>query len=178
LDTTIFYNTYNHLRSVELKLTPTGVLMNNTNKMWGEISGLEMVASCQIIDNWKLIGTYSYLNINLHLFPDTITFFGETGENDSPRNQANLRSLVTLPHNIELDTALYYVDNLSTQKTASYTRLDVRFGWKARKYLDFSLGIHNLFDRKHREFNDTLSGNAIIADEVRRAFYLQMKYQF
>ena len=178
LDTTIFYNVYKDLRSVEFKLTPTNIFLKNTNKMWGEIYGLEMAASWQVFDNWKLIGTYSYLNINLHLPPDTITFFGETEENDSPHNQANLRSLLTLPNNIELDTGLYYVDKVSNQKAASYTRFDVRLGWKAQKNLELSLGARNLFDIQHREFNDSISGNAILSDEVRRALYFQLKYHF
>jgi iron complex outermembrane receptor protein len=181
LDTTIFFNSYNHLRSVDFNLTPTGILLKNTNKMWGEIYGLEMAASWQIFDTWKLIGTYSYLNINLHLPSNTITLFeeiGETEEGDSPHNQANLRSLLTLSHNIELDTALYYVGNVPNQNAASYTRFDIRFGWKARKNLELNLGARNLFDIKHREFGNSVSGNAIIADEVQRALYLQMKYQF
>jgi iron complex outermembrane receptor protein len=179
LDTTIFFNSYNHLRSVDFNLTPTGILLKNTNKMWGEIYGLEMAASWQIFDTWKLIGSYSYLNINLHLPPNILTFFGETGEGDSPHNQANLRSLLTLPHNIELDTALYYVDNVPNQNAASYTRFDVRLGWQAGKNLKLSLGARNLFDRQHSEFGNGFSGNMIIlADEVRRAFYLQLQYRF
>jgi iron complex outermembrane receptor protein len=177
LDTTIFYNNYNNLRSIEVS-TSEKIFLKNTNKMWGEIYGLEMVASWQVFDTWKLIGTYSCLNINLHLPPNAITFFGETGEDDSPDYQINLRSLLTLPHNIELDTALYYVDKVANQNTASYSRFDIRFGWQIDKNLKLSLGARNLFDMRHREFGNSLSGNAILADEVQQAFYLQMQYQF
>ena len=175
LDTTIFSHYYKKLRLIEINFTPTKIFLKNTNKMSGKISGLEMVASWQIFDTWKLIATYSYLDLDLQ-YPNSINFFGEDGNN--PYNQANLRSLLTLPHNIELDTALYYVDKVPNQKAASYTRFDVRFGWKPRKDLELSLGARNLFDIQHREFGDSVSSNVIIADEVRRAFYLQMKYQF
>ena len=175
LDTTIFSHYYKKLRFVEVNFTPTTIFMKNTNKMSGKISGLEMVASWQILDTWKLIATYSYLDLDLNT-PNSIIFFGEEGNN--PYNQANLRSLLTLQHNIELDTALYYVDKVPNQKAASYTRFDVRLGWKAQKDLEISLGARNLFDTQHREFGDSISGNVIIADEVQRAFYLQIKYRF
>ena len=121
---------------------------------------------------------YSYINMQVHLEPSSQALFAEQEEGDSPHNKASVRSLLTLPYNIELDTAWYYVDNVPNQNTANYNRFDVRLGWKANKNLELSLGARNLFDKQHQEFNDENTANSIIADEVRRAFYLQMKYQF
>jgi iron complex outermembrane receptor protein len=122
--------------------------------------------------------TYSYIDIQVHIKPNGVFIFGEMEESDSPHNKASLRSLLTLPYNLELDTAWYYVDNVPSQNTANYNRFDVRFGWQARKNFEFSLGARNIFDNQHQEFSNQNTANSIIADEVRRVFYLQMQYQF
>jgi len=85
---------------------------------------------------------------------------------------------LTLPHNLEFDTGLYYVDNVPQRNVSHYLRADIRLGWKPISDLDLSLGIRNLFDKQHREFGDVFSGNTVIASEVPRTFYLQLKYQF
>ncbi len=97
---------------------------------------------------------------------------------DSPHHQASIRSLLSLPHNLELDTMLYYADNLPNKTdVTNYTRFDIRLGWNP-KHWQFSLGVRDLFDKQRREFGNSVSGNYILADEVRRAFYMQMKYFF
>ncbi len=176
LDTTIFYNSYRNLRFVAANFTPTTIFLTNTNDMRGNIYGLEIAASWQIFDNWKLIGTYSYLDVDLRP-SNNIWFFGEQAGND-PHNQASLRSLLTLPHNIELDAALYYVDNVPNQNAANYTRFDIRVGWRVEKDLNLNFGIRNLFDIQHREFGNSIGSNVIIADEVRRSSYFQLQYGF
>jgi iron complex outermembrane receptor protein len=183
-DISLFFNQYDELRNINLvefnPLTspPTTVFKTN-NKMYGEILGLELAMNWQVLNNWRLVSTYSYLQVQLHLDDSKIpSLLGESEEGDNPHHQATLRSLLTLPHQIELDTALYYVDNVPHQNTPSYLRTDIRLGWKPISGLDLSLGVRNLFDDRHREFGDVFSGNTVIASEVPRTFYLQFKYHF
>ena len=184
-DATVFYNNYHKLRifqPVEI-LSPNTVILQNMNKMYGESYGLEISASWQVNKTWKLISTYNYLDNHLHLDSDAIIvpplddFFSEKQENDSPHHQANIRSLLSLPNNLELDTTLYYTDEISNQISSSYTRFDIRLGWNP-KHWQFSLGVRNLFDKQWREFGNNVSENFILANEAKRAFYLQMKYIF
>ncbi len=185
LDTNLFYNKYNHLRIVEPIefIPPATVITKNFNKMYGEAYGLEIAASWQARDNWQLITTYSYLDLQLHLEPNTQlippldTFFSEQEEGDNPHHQATIRSLLTLPYNLELDMTLFYVDNLSNQHVLNYSRFDVRLGWYSPDW-EVSLGVRNLFDNQHREFGNSVSGNYLLADEVQRAIYMQLKYFF
>jgi iron complex outermembrane receptor protein len=182
VDTTAFVNRYDKLRNIEqigfdfFSLPPTIILENN-NKMYGEVYGLELALHWQVLETWKLVGTYSYLNVQLHLHGPS-NLLGESEEGDSPRNQASLRSLWTLPYKMELDGAWYYVDNVPNQHTKRYHRFDVRFGWQPKPAWELSLGARNLFDSQHREFGRAFNGNIIFADEVPRAVYMQLKYRF
>jgi len=185
LDTTIFYNDYEKLRVFQpiQMIPPSTIILQTMNKMYGETYGLEVAVSWQITDNWKLISTYNYLDIQLHLDTDVILvpplddFFSEVQEGYSPHHQANIRSLLSLPNNLELDMALYYVDNIFDNYVDSYNRFDIRLGWNPKDW-QFSFGIRNLFDKQQREFGNSISDNYIIADEVRRSFYIQMKHFF
>ncbi len=180
LDLSAYYNDYDKLRTGEVSHLQAGSMIAKwDNQMTGEVYGLNMVAQWQITKIWRLITTYSYADVQLHLLPNSQSFFiGETEEGDTPHHQATLRSLLTLPYQMEFDTSLYYVDNLPNQNTPNYTRFDVRLGWQAKKNLSFSLGARNLFDSQHPEYGVGLKGNIEISDEVRRAFYMNMNYRF
>jgi iron complex outermembrane receptor protein len=180
LDLSLFYNDYDKLRTIEpIGFQPPSTLITTYgNKMTGEVYGLEMAAQWQVSNDWRLMASYTYTDVQLHQLPTSQSVFGEVEEGDTPHHQATLRSLLNLPHNIEFDTALYYVDNVPNQHTPNYTRFDVRLGWQAQKDFNLSLGARNLFDSQHPEFGSGLEGNVEIPDEVRRAFYIQMNYRF
>jgi len=181
LDVLLFYNEYDKLRTAEpigFISTPPTLIFELNNQMVGEAYGLEFSASWEIFERWKMIATYSYLDIHLHLNPTSLYFSKETEEDDTPHHQASLRSLLTLPNNLELDTALYYVDNVPNQNAPRYTRFDIRLGWHAWKNMELSLGARNLFNKQHREFGNGNRVSTIMADEVRQAIYMQLKYRF
>lgn len=183
LDTTLFFNQYDDLRNIrpigfDLSGHLPTILFQNDNNMYGEIFGLELALHWQVFNTWKLIGTYNYLQVQLHLHESVPSPLGEQEERDTPKHQASLRSLWSLPYKLELDGAWYYVDSVPNQQTEKYQRVDVRLGWRPKPTLDLSLGVRNLFDSQHREFGDVFSGNFVLADEVPRAVYMQLKYQF
>jgi len=180
LDLSLFYNDYEKLRTIEpIGFQPPSTLLTTYgNQMTGEVYGLEMAAQWQVSNDWRLMATYTYTDVQLHLLPTSQSVIGEVEEGDTPHHQATLRSVLDLPQNMEFDTALYYVDNVPNQHTPNYTRFDVRLGWQAQKDFNFSLGARNLFDSQHPEFGIGLEGNVQIPDEVRRAFYMQMNYRF
>ncbi len=183
LDSTLFYNDYEKLRTFELREfqpypPPPTLITKLDNQMTGEVYGLEMAAHWQATKDWRWVATYSYADVQLHMLPTSQNIFKEIEEGDTPHHQATLRSLLNLPHHLTFDTVLYYVDNVPSQNTSHYTRFDVRLGWQPWPNLDLSLGARNLFDNQHPEFGVGLSGNPEIPDEVRRAFYLHMDYRF
>ncbi len=182
-DVSLFYNQYDKLRTPEVidfqdTLPLPTFWVQNENQLYGETYGVELATSWQINDVWKVVGTYSYLGMNLHLYAGSRSLLGHSEEGDSPKHEATLRSLFTLSKQIELDTAWYYVGEVPNQNTASYSRFDVRFGWRPAPYFEMSLGGRNLFDNQHREFESGISGGVVMADEIQRAFYVQFKYRF
>ena len=78
---------------------------------------------------------------------------------DSPKHQAQLRSTLNLPHNLEWDASAYYVGALGIGPVGSYTRLDTRIGWRFKEGVEFSVGGQNLLTPRHFEFFDGLQVN-------------------
>ena len=78
--------------------------------------------------------------------------------NDSPQHQFQLRSYLNLPHNVELDGAVYYVDQvapvlgLSETHIPSYVRVDLGVTWHPTKSLEIGVWGQNLADDRHTEF--------------------------
>lgn len=182
-DANIFFSDYNSLRSVDLvSFDPSTIPIETTialdNKMYGEVYGIELSTHWQVLDNWQLIFAYSYLSTQLHMKEATTYFSTEVEEGDNPKNQVTLRSLVNLPHNMEFDTTVYYVDSLPNQEVASYIRTDMRLGWHINKDLSIDLGTRNLFDNQHKEFGNGTESSVIIPDEVPRTFYVNFNYSF
>jgi iron complex outermembrane receptor protein len=180
LDASLFYNEYEHLQTAEMvgfkPFPPPPVLaMQMDNKMYGETYGLELAAYWQMTKDWKWVATYNYLDAQLHLNAEsTDSNDTEQQEGNNPHHQATLRSLLTLPHRLELDTAIYYVDNLPNLNIAHYTRFDIRLGWQPKTNLEFSFGARNLFDKQHIEFKT----ETFEPSEMQRNFYVHLNYRF
>lgn len=180
-DTAFFYNNYDKLRTNEtinfkpFPPPPTSISQWG-NQMDGEVYGLELATHWQVTKTWKLIGTYSYLDMQLHRKPMSNDIDTEQLENNSPHHQASLRSLWNLSPKLEFDTALYYVDNVSNQNAPHYTRFDIHLGWLPNPTLELNLGIRNTQDNQHHEFG--LGSRITPLNEVPRAMYMQLKYRF
>lgn len=179
-DLTGFYNDYNHLRAIapeDLKLAPFGpvLLLQPQNSMDGETYGFELAANWKVMENWRLSGGYSLLKMELHAPAGVV--LGEVAEKESPQNQFNLRSYIDLPYNLQLDTVLYYVDNLAGRNVPSYTRLDMRLGWRPtqKKDLEFSVVVQNILDPKHPEFGTSFLVNP---HEIERSVYAKVTWRF
>jgi iron complex outermembrane receptor protein len=181
VDASIFYNDYDQLRSTETSFQPFPVpmILNKLdNQMFGSTYGLELASHWQVTETWKLIGSYSYLYTNLDVTANSNYTGFKLLEHNSPTNQAGLRSLWNITDNVELDTALYYVDEVESQKLPQYTRFDLRLGWQASKNLRVSLGGRNLLDSQHSEFGGFAnSSNLLYTNEIPRSFYLQLQYR-
>lgn len=180
-DVSLFYNQYDKLRTTELVSFdpfPPTLSAQYSNKMEGEVYGLEMAAHWQVNQNWRLVATYSYAQVQLHLQSTSRALGGEIEEGDTPHHQATIRSLFSLSPHWDFDQILYYVDNVPNQNAPHYTRFDIRLGWHPRPTLTLSTGVKNVFDNQHIEFGRFAQGNVEIADEVRRAFYIQLDYRF
>lgn len=170
LDLTGFYNVYDDLRSIEPiypgPVTPARV----DNKLFGETYGTEISASAQLTSRWRLQGSYSYFQAEIHRQHDSRDAITETtDEGSSPHNQVSVQSLTDLGWHIQFDATLRYVDTLAGPKIPSYVTLDLRLAWSPRKDLQIAIVGRNLLDDQHPEFAPTFVGTQ--KSEVPRSVY-------
>jgi len=154
-DLATFYNQYTDLLRfvsntsfIQFPITvfPQKIQNDGSAETWGA----ELSAEWKVMDNWRLTGSYSWLQVNLH--PNDPSFQG------NPEQQVQLRSYLDLPWNTEFNGAVYYVDQqtaaagLGTVTIPSYVRLDLGLVWHPTKSLEIGIWGQNLTDGHHVEF--------------------------
>jgi iron complex outermembrane recepter protein len=179
----LFYNDYDQLRSGEVEaVRPPGFPFATSgriaNKIFGETYGGELSVVWQPLTYWRLVANYSYLQMQLHHRAGSTDISGENAEQASPHHQASLRSSLDLPHNVQFDCAVRYVDNLPSpeQRIPSYVALDARLAWRPRKNLELSIVGQNLLDDRHPEFRPTIVVTQ--TTEVERSVYGKITWHF
>ena len=183
IDVAGFYNLYDNLRTTEpLAPRPQNqpsphvlVPFQPQTKADGETFGGEISATWSPVERWRLSAHYSYLKVLLHTDPSSRATGSENGERANPQNMAHVRSFLNLPHNVELDCALYYVDHVPLANISSYVRFDARVGWRPTKTLELSICGQNLLDDQHQE-----TGSSIFESrtEVERNIYFKLTWKF
>ena len=160
--------------------TPDTVPVFPDNSVEGEIYGVEISGQWQVLDNWRLSGSYTFAEIQLRPFPgaplDAFNFNaqGDLQTEGEPKHLFNIRSYLNLPHNLEFDTFYYYVSKNESRSIPEYGRLDIRLGWKPIKNVDLSFVAQNLLDPFHPELNELRE----VASETQRSYYLKATLKF
>ncbi len=137
-------------QSEDLPSTPPSQIGTWRNTGSAEAYGVEFATDWRVEDNWRLVGSFSVLHQYLHGPID------QTIENDDPVHQFQIRSMLDLTVDLEFNSALYFVDNISGVGVAPNTRLDLGLTWRPKANLEFSLWGQNLLDPSHREYNESL----------------------
>jgi iron complex outermembrane recepter protein len=160
-DIATFYNKYTNLRSaepgapfVEGNPTPTDLVIPfvASNKMSGGTYGTELFADWRVVPKWRLVGSYSYLQMDIQKNKDSSDPTPDNPNGASPRHQWYLRSSLDLPKHLEQDLTLRYVDHLASLNIPSYYSLDAHLSWKPIASLEFAVGGQNLLNHQHMEF--------------------------
>ncbi len=182
LDTALFYNDYDHLRTGELVAPIQAhpwipghlfVSLYGDNKMEGETYGFEVAADYRFTNWWTLHTTYSFLQMQLHPDQSSNDLLLEAAEGESPHHQFSLRSSMDLTKTVELDSWFRFVDNLPSFDIQSYFSFDVRLGWHPKDNLELSIGAQHLFQNRHPEFR-IRSG----ITEIERNVYAKITWKF
>ncbi|HKX26335.1 MAG TPA: TonB-dependent receptor, partial [Blastocatellia bacterium] len=185
LDIAAFYNLYDRLTTIEpdqpfFQSDPPPLRLVTpyrfSNQARGESYGLEATANLWLTRRWRLQGNYSWLRVQLHRYATSQDTVSEGDEGGSPRHQFQVHSNLTLPRNLEMDASLYRVSRLPNVGIPGYTRLDLRFGWSVRERLELSLGLQNLLDNRHPEFDriDVL----VTTSQAKRSIYAKATWHF
>jgi iron complex outermembrane recepter protein len=161
LDIATFFNNYSNLRTAEPGApfaegspAPTDIVIPfvAANKMSGGTYGVELFADWKVVPKWRLVGSYSYLQMGIHKNIDSQDPTPDNPNGSSPRHQWYLRSSIDLPKHFEQDTTLRFVDQLPSLNVPSYYSLDAHLGWRPVTSLELSIGGQNLLNNWHFEF--------------------------
>jgi iron complex outermembrane receptor protein len=186
LDSTIFYNRYRDLESVdtgnltvETNPAPIHLLLPNFigNGLRGETHGAEFFANWKVSDFWTLSPGYSYLATHLYPFAGSQDFTDAVGiEGGAPDHQAQLRSSVSLPHNLQWNASAYFVNRLPAAAVPSYTRLDTGLIWHGGERFSVTAMGQNLLQSLHPEFAGPNS--VVLPGMIRRSAYAKVVWSF
>src|SRR5262249_50939794 len=158
-----FYNSYTNLLSAEIvgpatiEATPSPLhfilpLMFE-NRLHGEVLGMEVTSTWQILTWWRLRGSYSFLKLNLTTDSDnTDTVNAKKTEESSPTHQFSFQSTIELPGKIEFDLTPRFVNELPGQNVPNYYAIDARVGWHPTPNMKLAFIGRNLTGQ-HPEFN-------------------------
>ncbi len=157
-DLATFYNVYNQLIATvpgdpffEAAPAPPHVVAPQTfeNSQRAETYGAEVSGEWRATESLKLVAGYTFLQMHLH--PEPIF-------NGNPQNQFQVHAYVNLPHHVELDGAVFYVDQIqallgdATISIPAYVRVDLGVTWRPTRSLEFGIYGQNLADDRHAEF--------------------------
>ena len=132
------------------------------NNLQGDTYGLELSASYQMREWWRLHLGYDLLRENIHVKAGATDATGATNETADPQQQVVLRSSMDLPRGVTLDAALRWVDTVWINNgptsgavlgiVPSYFGLDSRLAWKVSRTLELSVTGQNLLHDHHPEY--------------------------
>ncbi len=174
-----FYNDYTNLRSIS-ETPGTLVPLYFANNLRGYTYGAEVSANYQVCDGWRLHGGYDLLEEHIRVKPGQTDYDNALGETSDPKHQFSIRSSIDLPHNIQFDTALRWVDTLLTdsgpvrETTPSYFELDARLAWRPTDRLEISVVGQNLLHAQHIEYG-YFNPNE---EEIVRSVYAKVSWRY
>ncbi len=152
-----FYNDYNDIRSVSF--TPGTIIpLYFANNLEGYTYGLELGANYQVLDWWRLHGSYDLLEEHIVVKSGQFDLNNGLNETADPKNQFSVRSSMDLLKTVELDAALRWVDSLQINNgpvagtVPSYFELDARLAWHPTSRIELSIVGQNLLHAYHVEY--------------------------
>ncbi|QNN24106.1 TonB-dependent receptor [Planctomycetales bacterium ZRK34] len=160
LDLAGFYNDYHKLVSADPLFA---------NAVSGQTYGMELVTEWRPAENVSVHASYSFLDIQLH-------GQDESNEDLAPHHMAQLRGSVDIIDGLQLNSALYYVDELSGANVPAYLRLDVGLTWEVTDWLELSVWGQNLLDPQHPENADAILTDT--ASEIERSVFFRATMRF
>lgn len=184
LDLATFFNDYTNLESFEpgqpffnpIPAPHVVAPLFYDNQIDAQTYGAELALEWRPLDYLKLAGYYSVIAIDLKPDPTSLDALSLGQEGQTAKNQFMLRSLLDLPHNMEFDSMLRYVENLPDFNIDSYFELELRLAWRPAKKLEIAVIGQNLLDSSHEEAIANFV--AFERTAVERGVYGKITWQF
>lgn len=172
-----FYNDYDELRSTSI--SPPDPIFGLPfpfffeNNLEGEAYGVELGATVQLLDQWRLYAGYRVLEEDIRVEAGEFDFNNTLNETNDADQQMTLRSALDLPGNVAVDAVLRWVDTRTVNNSGvattvpDYVEMDLRVGWRPTETIEVSIAGHNLLDDRHPEFGVPGPGRV----EIERSVY-------
>jgi iron complex outermembrane receptor protein len=177
-----FLNYYHHLQTQEpgapfpVNPSPDMVFpLFFDDQAHAQTYGGEIFANWNVVSHWRISPSYSFIHMVVNPDPSSQDTTVAGTEQDTPRHKFSARSLVTLPHNLEWDAALYHVSSFLDVAVPSYNRVDTRIAWHFGEGTEFSVVGQNLLSPRHAEFTDAFFLNHT---QIKRSVYGKVTWRF
>ncbi len=174
VETAVFVNDYRRLS--DTTVSADGLISTFTNDARATAYGGEIIARYKVNEDWLCSLSYAGHRIDYDRDRRGRASVQQATANEVPSHQIKARSLIDLPWNLELDTSLYYDENLSSPDVPAFFRLDIRVGWRPIETIDMSFGVRNALDDRHPEFVDSLGFRQ--SSEIERSVYGRISWRF
>lgn len=199
LDLSVFYNSYQDLRTVEaigtadVSNAPAYAVQQFSffNNRQGDIYGAELALTFDLTDWWRLRPSYSLSVPNTEASAANVST--STSDNAYPVHQVGLYSLMDLPGDLHLDLYGRWIDEVEilTVQTVidpfnlpgitrfpSYFSLDARLAWNpfGNRNVELAIVGQNLLDDAHPEYAWEVFTPQLT--EVPRSAYVKLTVSF
>ncbi len=169
LDIAAFYFDYDELID-RVRVSPA--LVTFVNQSSARNTGVEVAVRWRPVDRWRLHGSYSYLHVDALNAP-----VGSEREKRDPEHQFQVRSYLDVTDDLELNSALYFVDSIGRfGHISSYFRLDLGVTWRPIDHLELSVWGQNLTESHHPENGEALMPTPTA--EIERGVYGRATLRF
>jgi iron complex outermembrane recepter protein len=188
MDATGFVNNYNDVETNE-NLAPvahtgyTEYPAQWANNLFGKSFGAEVAASWNVIRDWKMTASYSWLKLEMRANSqsnDTSTAVGFNA--GTPTDHFGVRSSFVLKKNLDFNALAQYTGPMasglggdSPPVLPSYCRVDSNLQWRAGEYLRIDIGGQNLLYPRVTEYT---GGNGAIQTLSPRNIFGRITYVF
>jgi len=184
LDVAVFRSYYRRLETTEqgnpyLAVTPVPPhfvfpidLVDNGH---ARTYGGEAFATWNVTNRWRLSPGYSLIHLTPVADPlnPNSSLTGLAG--GTPKHQIQFRSGLALRSNLDWDTSIFFVGQLSGQQIPAYTRLDMQLRWRIRERIELGVTGQNLLAPHHAEFVDAYGVNYT---QVQRSVFGKITWGF
>jgi iron complex outermembrane recepter protein len=160
-DIAAFYNNYTNLRTAEpgaffvegSPAPPHGVVpLVAFNRMSGGTYGIEPFVDWKALSRWELVGSYSFLQMNIHKNSDSSDPTPDLPNGENPKHQFYFRSSLELPKHLQQNLIVRHVTQLSSLNVPAYSSLDGGIRWTPVPGWEFSFNGENWLNNRHTEF--------------------------
>ncbi|GFE83551.1 TonB-dependent receptor [Steroidobacter agaridevorans] len=179
LSASVFYNDYDRLILYAPQPLDTVTLAPDfwrmavapVNSGTAHGHGAELAGMWQPMPRWRLFGTASYLDLDVH--PAELQLATNIA-GSTAQVQASLRSNLDLGNDWELGVGLRYVDDLPALNVDSYVGAEVRVAKELTEGVKLALVGQNLWEPRHAEFR---SASFPIDPYIERSVYLALSWR-